>query len=130
MKNVILPNKPLSNFELIDSVKELKIKYFRGVYLRDQLPKKPWKKECGIVNLADSDDLKGTHWVCYYENKYFDSYGIQPPLEIINYLGLGIEYNKFQIQDFETVVCGHLCLYVLSRLSKGDDFNNILIFLL
>lgn len=130
VENIILPNKPLSNFELIDAVKELKIKYFRGVYLRDQLPKRPWKKECGIVNLADSNDLRGTHWVCYYENKYFDSYGIQPPLEIIDYLGEEVQYNKFQIQDFETVVCGHLCLYVLSRLSKGDDFHNIIISLL
>ena len=50
IKNVILPNKPLSNFELEDAAKKLKIPYFRGVFLLDTLQKKPNKKECGIVN--------------------------------------------------------------------------------
>ena len=40
IKNVILPNKPLSNFELEDAVKKLKIPYFRGVFLLDTLPRK------------------------------------------------------------------------------------------
>ena len=44
IKNVILPNKPLNNFELEDAVKKLKIPYFRGVFLLDTLPKKPNKK--------------------------------------------------------------------------------------
>ena len=46
VKNVILPNKPLSNFELEDAVGNLKIPCFRGVFLLDTLPKKPNKKEC------------------------------------------------------------------------------------
>ena len=45
IKIVILPNKLLSNFELEDTVKKLKIPYFRGVFLLDTLPKKPNKKE-------------------------------------------------------------------------------------
>jgi len=52
--NIVLPNKPLSNFELEDVVKKLKIKNFRGVFLRDTLPAKPRKNECGIMNLDDS----------------------------------------------------------------------------
>ena len=50
IKNVILPNKPLNNFELEDAVNRLKIPCFRGVFLLDTLPKKLNKKECGIVN--------------------------------------------------------------------------------
>ena len=50
VKNVKLPYKPLSNFELEDAVKKLKIPCFRGVFLLDTLPKKPNNKECGIVN--------------------------------------------------------------------------------
>ena len=42
----MLPNKLLSNFELEDVAKRLKIPSFRGVFL----PKKPNKKECDIVN--------------------------------------------------------------------------------
>ena len=40
IKNIILPNKPLNNFELKDAVKKLKIPNFRGVFLLDTLPKK------------------------------------------------------------------------------------------
>ena len=87
IKNVILPNKPLSNFELEDAVKKLKIPCFSGVFLLDTLPKKPNKKECGIVNF-DKSGGPGAHWVSWYKNGktkiYFDSYGVQPPTEVIN----------------------------------------------
>ena len=77
IKNVILPNKPLSNFELEDAVKKLKIPYFWGVFLLDTLPKKPNKKECGIVNF-DKSGGPGKHWVTWYKNGktkiYFESY--------------------------------------------------------
>ena len=62
IENVILPDKPLSNFELEDAVKRLKIPFFRGVILLDALPKRPNKKECGIVNF-DKSGGPGTHWV-------------------------------------------------------------------
>ena len=54
IKSVILPIKPLNNFELEEAVKKLKIPSFRGVFLLDTLPKKPNKKECGIVNFDKS----------------------------------------------------------------------------
>ena len=44
-------SKPLSNFELIDWVKKLKIKHFRGIYSRDNLPNSMKKDEVGIINL-------------------------------------------------------------------------------
>ena len=45
IKNIILPNKPLNNFELQDAVKKLKIQNFRGGFLLDTLLKKPKKKK-------------------------------------------------------------------------------------
>ena len=67
IKNVIyLPNKPLRNFELEDAVKKLEISSFRGVFLLDTLPKKPNKKECGLVNF-DKSGGPGTHWVAWYK---------------------------------------------------------------
>ena len=60
----MLPNKPLSNFELEGAAKRLKISSFRGVFLLDTLPKKPNKKECGIVNF-DKSGGPGTHWVAW-----------------------------------------------------------------
>ena len=90
IKNVILPNKLLNNFELEDAAKQLKITNFRGVFLLDILPKKPNKKECGVVNF-DKSCGPGTHWVAWYKNGktkiYFDSYGVQPSIEVIDYLG-------------------------------------------
>ena len=129
IKNVILPNKPLNNFELTDAVKKLKIPSFRGVFLLDTLPKKLNKKECGIVNFDKSGGL-GTHWVAWYKNGktkiYFDSYGVQPPLEVVEYLGSLIHYNTDQLQPVGQVFCGNLCLYVLKELSMGHEFQKVL----
>ena len=41
VENIVLPNKPLSNFEIEDAVKKIGLKHFHGVFLRDILPKKP-----------------------------------------------------------------------------------------
>ena len=38
--SVVLPNKPLSNLEIIDAAKNLSLYGFRVVFLRDTLPKK------------------------------------------------------------------------------------------
>ena len=124
-----LPNKALTNFELMDAVKELQIPIFRGVFMRNDLPRRPLKRECGILNLDDVSS-RGTHWVCWYKinnNKklYFDSFGVQPPRELIEYLSSPIYYNTERIQPDGEVICGHLCLYVLCRLSRGDRFQKI-----
>ena len=129
IKNVILPNKPLSILELEDAARKLKISYFRGVFLLDTLPRKLNKKECGIVNF-DKSGGSGTHWVAWYKNGktkiYFDSYGVQPQLEVIHYLGSPIHYNTDQLQPAGEVFCGHLCLYVLKELSEGREFQKVL----
>ena len=128
VEGVNLPNKPLTNFQLIDTVKELKIPHFRGVFMRNDLPRKPLKRECGILNL-DGVSGRGTHWVCWYksnDNFYFDSFGVQPPSELIKYLSSPILYNTEKIQPDGEVVCGHLYLYVLYRLSRGEGFQEII----
>ena len=85
----MLPNKPLSNVELQDAAKKIEIPGFRGVFVRDNLPSKRRKGECGILNLDDATGT-GTHWVAWCRTSkntfYFDSYGIQPPLELVEYL--------------------------------------------
>ena len=54
VEGIILPNLPFNNFQLIKAAKKVKLKNFRGVFVRDQLPKKTQKEECGIVNTGDS----------------------------------------------------------------------------
>ena len=87
--SAVLPNKPHSNLEIIDTAKKLSLCEFRGIFLRDTFPKKLKLNECGILNL-DSSSGDGTHWVMWLKKGkdefYFDSYGVQPPCELIVYL--------------------------------------------
>lgn len=90
--------------------------------MKDKLPKKIGKNECGIVNL-DNSIGSGTHWTAYVKkNKYiiyFDSYGnLRPPQELIKYLKSDggsnkILYNYFNEQKENAYNCGHLCLKFL-----------------
>jgi len=86
------------------------------VYLKNELKnQKPKVRECGIINL---DNDKGTHWTAYRKNKnvviYFDPFGIQPPIEVINYFTPNkIYYTTDQIQELNSIICGELCLMFL-----------------
>jgi len=126
---ILLPNKPLTNLEIVASANKLHIPTFRGVFVRDNLPSKPDKNECGVLNLDDSLG-NGTHWTTWYrknnKNFYFDSYGIQPPRELQKYLNGTILYSTEKIQPKGEVFCGHLCLYVLKQLSLGRHLQNII----
>ena len=101
--------------------KKINIPYFRGVFMKDQLPKKIKKFECGIINL-DNSDGPGTHWTAYkkYENNiyYFDSFGnLTCPIETQIYFNSSgtckIFYNHTPYQSYNSIICGHLCLKFL-----------------
>lgn len=105
--------------------------------MRDKLPSKILPREVGIVNL-DSSDGKGTHWVCYSKMKeniyYFDSFGLDPPMELQEYLKgkdkkSFIELSTFQIQKFGTHHCGYYCLLLL-KLLEYSTFQNVILSLL
>ena len=121
-------DKPLSNFDLINWIKKLKIKHFRGIYSRDNLPNQINEPEVGIINL-DNDIGPGTHWVCYRNVdkqicKYFDSFGLIMPTEIQKYLQTSddkIIYSTDEIQERDSVLCGHWCLYYLLERQKGKS---------
>src|ERR1043165_9414173 len=96
VEGVILPNHPLTNIELLDAAKKLNIPNFKGVFVRDELPNKPRKNECGILNLDDSNG-QGSHWCCFSnrgkDKIYFDSYGLPPPTELLKYLKGPVYYT-------------------------------------
>lgn len=120
----------ISNIELDNMAKKLNLTNFRGTFMSDELPKSPLEHECGIVNSNDHKHNDG-HWTCWYKNKdnkyYFDSYGLIPSKEIVNYLKSPILYSTFQIQQFNDANCGEWCLYVLDKLNKGEDFRDIVL---
>jgi len=57
---------------------------------------------------------------------YFDSYGFGPTLEVQEYCKEPRVYSSLQIQKMNQVICGHYCIYVLYRLSNGQEFYDIL----
>ena len=123
--------KPLSNFDLMDWVKKLGIKHFRGIYTRDGLPNKI-KKECGIINLDDTQG-SGTHWVCYRNIDsvvgYFDPFGLIMPKEALVYFhtsGKRIGYSMDEIQNHNTVLCGYWCLYYLLERQRGNSILDVI----
>lgn len=118
---LVIPNKELTNEELIKYVSCLQIPFFRGVFMKDALPQKIWKNETGIVNL-DNSMGSGTHWICYKKLGkvvyYFDSFGdLQPPKELQHYFrkAENVFYNYNREQPDETSICGHLCLNFLAK---------------
>lgn len=133
--------EPLSNIDIIDKCKELKIKNFKGVFMRDELKGKPLENECLILN-HDLSCNEGTHWTCLFVKNsclanvdggnngvafYFDSFGLDPPLEILDYCkGLERYCSTSKIQKPDEVICGHYCIFVLYSLSNGVSFFDVL----
>ena len=122
----------MSNIDLLNWVKKLGIKNFRGVYSRDALPTKILKNEVGIINL-DLQIGPGTHWVAYRNGdkraEYFDSFGLIMPNEVMNYLrtsGKQIFYSGDEIQERDSVLCGYWCLYHLLERQKDIPMLNVI----
>lgn len=81
---------------------------WNGVHLRESLPEP--RGLCGVINLDDESPgggaaRGGTHWVAWYGDSYFDSYGCPPIAEIT-----GIKkYSTIVIQDIKDINCGYYC---------------------
>jgi hypothetical protein len=121
--------EPLSNFQIIEKCKELKIKNFKGVFMRNELNKATRQdNECTVIN-TDHSLNRGTHWTCLFikngTSYYFDSYGFPPTLEVEDYCKEPRYFSTFPIQKFNEVICGHYSIYVLYRMSNGDNFYDI-----
>ena len=121
--------EPLSNFQIIDKCDELKIKHFKGVFMRDEMKnKRRAKNECIVINIDHSSN-QGTHWTCLFiknwDSFYFDSYGFEPPTEVKQYCKEPRYYSSYPIQKMNEVICGHYCIYVLYRLSNGENFYDV-----
>ena len=101
-----LKNKATSNIEIQNVLERMGTKC--GIYMRDDKFTTP----IGIVNLHPT---KGTHWVLYINQFYFDSYGIIPPLSIQKYIKKhhkNLIYSEYKIQNNDSL-CAAYCLYIL-----------------
>ena len=107
VKKFNLKNKATSNKKIQQILSSLSLNDV-GICLRDG----PFSSDIGIVNLHPS---KGTHWVCYINENYFDSYGCPPPKKlskvIIKRYGHCL-YSEYQIQKNDSF-CASYCLYII-----------------
>ena len=73
-----LKNKSTSNIKIQQVLSSLSMNDV-GIYLRDG----PFESDIGIVN---SHPSKGTHWVVYINENYFDSYGCVCPKKLSKFI--------------------------------------------
>ena len=111
-----LKNKATSNIKIQQVLSSLSLNDV-GIYLRDG----PLKSDIGIVNLHPS---KGTHWVTYMNENYFDSYGVVCPKKLSKFIikrnGFCL-YSEYQIQKNDSY-CASYCLYII-YLTKIVDID-------
>ena len=119
IKKYKLKNKATSNIKILQVLSSLCLNDIE-IYLRDG----PFKSDIGIVNLHPS---KGSHWVCYINESYFDSYGVVCPRKLSKFIikrnGFCL-YSEYQIQK-EDSFCASYCLYIIySTKVLGIDFKS------
>ena len=107
-----LKNEATFNVKIKETLDKLTIP--AGIYMRDD----KFTTTSGIVNLHPT---KGTHWVMFVNEFYFDSYGCPPPINLPNHIKKCI-YSDYQIQKNDSY-CAAYCLYVL-YLTQIIGFKN------
>ena len=122
---------PMSNFDLLDWCKYLKIP-IKNVLSRDQTVPHQHKLALFIYNL-EPHYMSGSHWVTTYVRdgtiNYFDSFGMPPFQELVNHAkekNLNLLHQNRQIQNLYTTTCGYFCLYFLNEMHKGVDYFDLL----
>ena len=114
-----LKNRATSNIKIQQVLSALSLNGV-GIYLGDG----PFQSDIGIVNLLPS---KGTHWVVYIKENYFDSYGCAPPKKLSKFIikrNRFCLYSEYQIQKNDSL-CASYFLYIiyLTKVS-GIDFKS------
>ena len=119
IKKYKLKNKATSNIKIQQVLSSLSFKDI-GIYLRDG----PFESDIRIVNLHPS---KWTHWVCYIQQNYFDSYGVVCPKKLsksITKRNGNCLYSEYQIQKNDSF-CSSYCLYIIYLVKVlGIDFKS------
>ena len=109
----------LSNVEIMEILKNYNIS-IGGIYSKDKIPTLI-PNTFYIINMQNSTEGHGTHWVCMYyngmDNYYFDAFGFIPPKEVEDKL-IKYSYSKKDIQDINSSSCGWYCIAFIKFLYK------------
>ena len=102
-----LKNKATSNIKIQQVLNSIGLNNV-NIYLRDG----PFSSDIGIFNLHPT---RGSHWVCYMNENYFDSYGVICPKKLSKFIkkrnGYCL-YSEYQIQKNDSF-CASYCLYII-----------------
>jgi hypothetical protein len=108
---------------------------YGGTFSKDLLPKKIKGNSFYIVNMQDSDEGGGTHWVSVInldpkEIIYFDSFGVpSAPKEIEKFIkttNKKVVRNLFQLQHIKTSSCGPWSIYFIDGMLTKRKFKDVL----
>lgn len=104
--------------ELLTLAKLMKINDLKVGWLSDYDPNYNGPQ---ILNLGSNIGYEGTHWVCAYQNEYFDSFGLAPPNELSH-----LNWTPLQIQKIDEEYCGQYCLMFIhyKKINEIDKFYN------
>ena len=82
----------------------------------------------------DDANGPGTHWVSVHNIGttclYFDSYGVIPPKEIVQFMKQSkkkILYNIYRIQSFTSFLCGYYCIDFVESMLNGMTYMDWLL---
>lgn len=115
--------------ELATLARKMKIPLV-AIITKDRLPKRP-RDGAYIINLQDSADGNGTHWVAVYiedgQAVYIDSFGMPPPAEVQLWLYpfKPYAYSIRQVQSMETGHCGQYATYALWFMKNHPHFGSL-----
>ena len=115
-----LKNKATSNIKIYKVLKKIGLDSKVGIYSRDG----PFSSDIGLVKWHPS---KGTHWVCYIKDCYFDSYGCPPPKKLLNYLKNKHKkcvYSEYQIQKNDSFLLLNFLYIIYLVKVLGVDFKS------
>jgi len=119
--------KELSNFDIIDLCKKMKIPLV-NVISKDE--ENLFKKNGNYIINLDNHNQKGSHWTALVMTKndclYMDSFGMNMPQEVEDFLKKKykkdtINYNTKIIQDINSTYCGYFCIAFLKSNKRNRN---------
>jgi len=105
-------------------------KFVGKVYMKDELPDTLEKNKWYIINMENSYDGEGTHWVCFKTPArrepmiYFDPLiGGDPPIEVLEHAKkTGVAFKMMEVENTNSTACGWFCVAcILSDKGAGSS---------
>ena len=106
-------------------------KFVGKVYMKDELPDTLERNKWYIINMENSYDGDGTHWVCFKTPAskkepmiYFDPLiGGDPPVEVLEHAKkTGVVFKMMEVENVNSTACGWFCVAcILSDKGAGSS---------